>query len=559
MILLGKYPSINFNTEYSAFLKFDYNKVLVDKVKSLPTRKYVADQKVWEVPIASLNRIVKLFGVDNIQKFTDFPEYDTYIEYHKKHVQGKMTIEEQKAYYRTLKMEVEFKTKTAPKGHQVEMFNKALHTDSILLTDVMGLGKTAQSLYVADYKKSIGQVNGVLIICGVNSLKYNWVDEIEKHSFNSCQVIEGPKKKRLDKLEHFNDYLFNIINVEMLRQEEYVQAFEQLIAENKLQLIIADEVHKMTNHTCSQGANLLRLNPPYKLGLTGTPITKHIEKFWSILSWMNIINDNYWNFRKRYCILGGYTGNEVTGHQNLDELNETLDRYQVRRTKEILDLPPKIYQTYYVTMTKDQASEYEVIKRGIIRDMESGDLKTVSPIVATGKLRQFTEQIKLDAIKELVEELHENDNSCVIFSPFKKELYTLKDEVLDKYKPYLITGDEKDSEKRQFYVNEFQSNPRPQVMMGTIATLGTGYTLTKSNYVIFLSKDWIVGNNQQAEDRCHRIGSTDTVTIISVIVKGTIDERVEEILENDQFYIDQVVDGKFPFKDNQAVWHKIFD
>ena len=152
-----------------------------------------------------------------------------------------------------------------------------------------------------------------------------------------------------------------------------------------------------------------------------------------------------------------------------------------------------------------------------------------------------------------------NDNSCVIFSPFKKELYTLKDEVLDNYKPYLITGDEKDSEKRQVYVNEFQSNPRPQVMMGTIATLGTGYTLTKSNYVIFLSKDWIVGNNQQAEDRCHRIGSTDTVTIISVIVKGTIDERVEEILESDQFYIDQVVDGKFPFKDNQAVWNKIFD
>jgi SNF2 family DNA or RNA helicase len=559
MILLGKYPSIELKSEYSAFIKFktfDYG--LIEKVKSLPVRRYIANEKVWEVPIDSINRIVNLFGVDNIQLFTSFPEYEQFIEYRNKHVKGKKSPEELKEFYKNIKPEVDYKFKTAPKGHQIESFNYALHYNSIFITDVMGLGKTKQALDIADFKKYNGQVKHCLIICGLNSIKYNWVDEIKKHSWNNCQVIDGTKKKKLEKLNNLGMFYYNIINVEMLRNDEIVEILESLIDTGEIGMIIADEVHKMANHRSTQGSNLVRLNSRFKIALTGTPITKRVERLWNLLTWMGIITDSYWSFVKRYCVLGGYSGWDVVSYRNMDELHEILDRYQVRRTKDILELPPKLYQTVYVDMTKDEQSEYNSIKRGIIRDLESGDVKYLNPAVATIKLRQFTDTIKQRAVKSLIDELFENDNSAVIFSQYKQGIYDLQTTLSDK-QMYVITGDEKDPEIRQSYVNKFQSTKLSEVMMGTIATLGTGYTLTKSNYVIFLNKDWTVGNNAQAEDRCHRIGSEDTVTVISVIVKDTVDERVEEILENDQFYIDQVVDGVVKFRNTGDVLCKLLD
>jgi SNF2 family DNA or RNA helicase len=562
MILLGKYPSIKLKSEYSAFIKFktfDYS--LVDKVKSLPVRHYITEEKVWEVPIESLNRVVNTFGVDNIQLFTEFPEYEEYIKYKEQHENGKKSAEELKEFYRTLVPEVEYNFKTAPQGHQIEAFNYALHYDSIFITDVMGLGKTKQSLDIADYKRHIGEVKHCLIICGLNSLKYNWVDEIDKHSWNNVQVIDGTKQKKMKKLQNISEYYYNIINVEMLRDETIVELLEHYIEDGTIGMIIADEVHKMSNHRSTQGSNLARLKGArYKIALTGTPITKRVERLWNLLTWMGIISDTYWNFVKRYCVLGGFSGYDVVGYKNMPELHEILDRYQIRRTKDILDLPPKVYQTVYVEMTKDQKSEYEVIKRGIIRDIESGDVKHINPAVATIKLRQFTDQVKVKAIKSLVEELKDDGNSTVIFSQYRDGLFVLKEELTERgtYEPFIMTGDDA-VEVRQKMVKEFQESAVPRTIMGTIATMGTGYTLTKSSYVIFLNKDWTVGNNAQAEDRCHRIGTTSTVNVISVIVKDSVDERVEEILENDQFYIDQVVDGVIRFKNTTDVLTKLLD
>lgn len=562
MILIGRYPSIKLKSEYSLFIKFEkFDMSLVDKVKSFPIRQYIPEDKVWEVPISSINRVVRSFGVENIKAFTEFPEYEQYLSEVEAKKKGKKSIEELKEYYRTLKCEVDYKFKTAPQGHQIESFNYAIHNNSLFITDVMGLGKTKQALDIMDYKKEQGLAKHCLIICGLNSLKYNWLDEIKKHSWNNAQVIEGTKKKRKEKLEQSWQFYYSIINVEMLRDDEIFEIIEEKVKSGFFTGIIADEVHKMTNHKCKQGENFGTLkSAKYKLALTGTPITKRIEKMWNLLTWMGIIEEGYWGFVKRYCVLGGFSGYQPTGqYKNLEELHEIVDKYQIRRTKDILNLPPKVYQTIYVEMNKDQLSEYNQIKRGIIRDIESGNTKNINPAVATIKLRQFTDAVKQDAIKKLIEELYENNNSAVVFSKYKDGLYALHESLKETYNPFIMTGNIKDTGIRQEMVNNFQNSTNAETIMGTIDTMGTGYTLTKSNYVIFLNKDWVVGNNQQAEDRCHRIGTVDTVTVISVIVKDSVDERVEEILENDQFYIDQVIDGVVRFKSNKDLLSKLLD
>ena len=565
MITLGKYPAIKVKSEYACFIKFvKFSQEALDKVKSLPTRYYEPNNKVWEVPISDLDRVVYTFGADNISIFNEFPEAIEYLEKvkNKKNTE-KRSVEELIEYYKNIKCEIDYEFKTKPDGHQIESFNIGLHRDNMIITDVMGLGKTKSALDIMDYKIKTGKAKHVLVICGVNGLKYNWQGEIAKHSWYNCQVIDGSKKQRIEKLQSYWMFAYSIINIESIRNNEVIDKKTRKVTKantneilimlskmcqlGKFDAIIVDEFHKANNHRSQQGKGLRDLDSRYKMALSGTPITKKLERSWSILNWMNFETASYWKFLQRYCHLGGWSGWDVVGYQNLDEFHERFDKVQLRRTKDILQLPPKTHQEVYVEMNLEQRKQYNMIKNGIIA--EADEIKTVNPAVATIKLRQFTDQIKVQAIKGLVEELQENEEPCVIFSCFKNGLYSLQDELRD-YNPLLLTGDITKAEEKQKIVDDFQNHARSNVIMGTIQAMGTGYTLTRSQYVIMMNKVWAPTDNEQAEDRAHRRGTKGNVTIVSVIVKDSIDERVEEILANDKMYIDKVVDGVPLFKAN---------
>ena len=558
MISLAKYPSIKTKGEYACFIKFQkFSQEYVTKVKSLPCRYYEPHNKVWEVPINDIDRVVATFGVDNITIFNDFPEAVEYLENLKDTTcVKKKTAEELLEYYKNIKCEVDYEFKTKPDGHQIEAFNIGLHRNNLIITDVPGLGKTKSAIDIMDYKVKTGQVKHVLVICGVNGLKYNWEQEIKKHSWYNCQVVDGSKETRLKKLSSYWMFTYTIINIESIRNNEKTKrGTGKVIKENdneilielakmcelgKFDAIIVDEFHKANNHKSQQGKGLRSLNAKYKIALSGTPITKKLERSWSILNWMGFEEASYWQFVKRYCTLGGFSGWDVVGYKNLDEFHERFDRAQLRRTKDILQLPPKTHQVYYVEMSKEQRKEYEQIKRGIIQEAE--ETKVVDPAVATLRLRQFTDKVKTKAVKEIVDQLADNNEPCIIFSCFKDGLYELQN-TLTEYNPLLLTGDITNTEDKQKVVDDFQVNKKSNVIMGTIQAMGTGYTLTRSQYVVFLNKAWSPTDNEQAEDRAHRRGTTGNVTIISVVVKNSIDEKVEEILKNDKLYIDKVVDG----------------
>lgn len=558
MILLAKYPSIKTKDEYACFIKFQkFSQEYVTKVKRLPCRYYEPHNKVWEVPINDIDRVVATFGVHNITIFNDFPEAVEYLENLKDTTcLKKKTAEELLEYYKNIKCEVDYEFKTKPDGHQIEAFNIGLHRNNLIITDVPGLGKTKSSIDIMDYKVKTGQVKHILVICGVNGLKYNWEQEIKKHSWYNCQVVDGSKETRLKKLSSYWMFTYTIINIESIRNNEKTKrGTGKVIKENdneilialakmcelgKFEAIIVDEFHKANNHKSQQGKGLRSLNAKYKIALSGTPITKKLERSWSILSWMGFEDASYWQFVKRYCTLGGFSGWDVVGYKNLDEFHERFNRAQLRRTKDILQLPPKTHQVYYVEMNKEQRKEYEQIKRGIIQEAE--ETKVVDPAVATLRLRQFTDKVKTKAVKEIVDQLADNNEPCIIFSCFKDGLYELQN-TLTEYNPLLLTGDITNAEDKQKVVDDFQVNAKSNVIMGTVQAMGTGYTLTRSQYVVFLNKVWSPTDNEQAEDRAHRRGTTGNVTIISVVVKNSIDEKVEEILKNDKLYIDKVVDG----------------
>ena len=527
----------------SAFmLSFRYDPVTVSKVKELANRRYLPEERAWEIPDYELPNLIDKVGLGSIEAEEALLEA----------LKGK-EVEDRRAAVQDrlkgIKPLIEFGFTTEPLPHQIEAFNFGLQKDKLLIGDEQGLGKTKESIDICVARKH--ELVKTLIVCGVNSVKYNWEKEIKIHSKESSCMIDG---KTMDiRAQQIYDWYksssyFGIINIESLRKDQIQDALYDGIREGYIGAVIVDEIHKAKNGTSQQGKALRTLKTPIRIGLSGTPMNK-AEDLWNILTWLGVESRTFYRFKSTYCIMGGYGGYKVVGHKNLESLNAELNSVMLRRRKdEVLDLPPKVHSTEYVELTKRQALIYRDIKNGIIADLEN-ILLSVNPLSCTLRLRQLTgglfteDNPKLERLKDMLdEEIIPNGYKAIIFSQWEKitELYY---EALKEYNPIYIVG-KVSPEDRQKEVERFQNDPTCKLAIGTIGAMGTGLTLNKASYVFFVDKMWNSGDNAQAEDRAHRIGTAGTVNVISLVAKGTVDEGIEEYLIENRDLFERVVDGK---------------
>ena len=162
--------------------------------------------------------------------------------------------------------------------------------------------------------------------------------------------------------------------------------------------------------------------------------------------------------------------------------------------------------------------------------------------VTGGLYTEDSENAKLARIKEIIEEeIIPAGTKAIVFSKYEKvaEIYKRQ---LAEYHPAYMTGSV-NPEDRQKEVERFQNDSDCKICIGTIGAMGTGITLTAASTVIFADKDWTVSANRQAEDRAHRIGTTENVNVITVVAKDTIDEYVEGILKDKELYTDLIMEG----------------
>lgn len=538
-------------------VSFRYDVQTLNKVKSLAERRYLPEEKAWEIPAHELPNLMQIFE-GQIQ--TDDEIMGALKE---KEIADKR--EATQSRLKDIKPVVPFDFKTDPLPHQIEAFNYGMEHNAILLGDQQGLGKTKESIDIAVARKK--EIYKCLIVCGVNSVKYNWQEEITKHSSENSTIIDD---KTMDlRVQHINNWYksneyFGIINIESLRNEKIQDALYVGIKDGFIGAVIVDEIHKAKNGQSQQGKALRILRAPIKMGLTGTPIMSKAEDLWNILTWLGVEKRNIWQFRNAYCVMGGFNNYKVVAYKNLESLNGLLNTVMLRRTKaEVLDLPPKTYITEYVELPRKSQILYKQIRDGIVEELED-ILSNPNPLTCTLRLRQLTSgdpnlteyNPKLDRIKEILEdEIIPNGEKAIIFSQWSTIAKDLGVE-LQKYSPIVITG-EIDPEQRQRLVNEFQTNPHCKIAIGTIGAMGTGLTLNKANHVFFMDKAWTSGENEQAEDRAHRIGTQGTVNIISMVAKGTIDEGIEDYLRDNKDLFDRVVDGKGSNVDMRALLNKL--
>lgn len=534
--------------EKSAYISFDYNPQIVQAIKLVPHRQYNPDNKTWEIPVDKVNKL--------LNQFKGTPT----------NIEGE--IELKNTDIESVELPEGFKFKTQPYEHQEIGVKFGLMFDNWFLGDEQGLGKTKQIIDIAVARKIKYGYKHCLIVCGVNTLKWNWVNEILIHS-NEKPWILGQKETRKgtikigstkDKINDLKYLLTNetttyflITNIESFRDSEFADTVKKLCDKEIINMCAADEVHKMKNPTSQQTKGFFKCQPKCKIAMTGTPIMNNPLDIYVTLKWLGFENHAFYSFKQHYCIMGGFGGYDIVGYKNLAELQEKVNDLMLRRLKdEVFDLPEKVYVDELIEMTPKQQVLYNEAESYIKTNM---DLITSNPdpLSSLIRLRQVTgytgivsseiqESAKLDRMEDIVEEAMSNKKQVVIFSNWTQMTSVIYERLHQKYTLSLITGGTKD-EVRQTNVEQFQ-NGNSKIIVGTIGAMGTGLTLTAGTVVIFLDHPWNRALYDQAVDRCHRIGQKQSITIYNLMCKDTIDERVWQLVKDKGAISDMLIDGK---------------
>ena len=411
------------------------------------------------------------------------------------------------------------------KSFQKEGIKWLMEGNSRILADDMGLGKTLQALSASSELITSGKVGKVLIVCP-SSLTTNWCEEINRWLpfFTAMQITNtGRKKNEIWKtLMHFSHFL--ITNYEQLRE------MPKSILENEIDLVIADEAHKMRKGDSKLFNSIKKIKYKKFWALSGTPIEKNQS---DIAHLLKLIDPN----RINLPVL-----------KKLDNLSirATARKYLLRRMKtDVLnDLKGFERTLYEIELNSDQKKSYKkVLSRAKNIKIDDG-LKIFSELKAICDVDPVTkESSKADLIMELCEKIKFREEKCVIFSFWLEPLHQLNIKLNKVYgsNSNVIFEGSLNKVERNTALNKFKSNDECFVFLCSGKIGGEGINLTEANHAIFYNKWWNPSNNDQARDRINRIGQKKKSFIHDLITKNTIEYRVNDILTNKNQITDEVI------------------
>ena len=531
-------------------ISLDYDIEDLNFIRSLEGRKYHKNSKTWRLPKKHLSTLLKKFPHaivnKNVKELYPHENFNT-IDFPTSITMGWGVDSYITDTVYKLNADAPIKIKATPYAYQKEGIKFLASNKNAILADDMGLGKTLQAISAAVLVKG----KKVLIICP-SSAKYNWAEEINKFAPNAGYiVVDGNKSERQKMLLTKSKIMFYIINYDaLLSLLDIVQVL-------KIDIIILDEAHRIKNRQAKRTKAVRKINAPYKFLLTGTPLMNRIDELWSLLKF---IQPNQWpgydTFVKQYCEKGGYQNREIIAPKNIDELKNKMNPIMLRRRKDevLKDLPEKIYQDCYIDLDPKTMSIYKQAENEARAYITQNKSIAINGIFAKlTRLKQIAvapeilgaqhQSAKVIECEKIVDEILSTDGKVIIYSQFK-DVTTHLETLFNKKGISLVhINGSVSARDRQILVNEFQNNNECKIFLGTTQSCKEALTLTAANYVIFMDKLWNPQDNRQAADRAYRIGQKNTVNIISLIAKNTIEERIEKTLMNKQDLFDMVIEN----------------
>ena len=488
----------------------------LQRVKSLYFTNFNPVNKRWEIP--------RTHWRQTIAAFPDYVKSQKLLEFIKLKEQGinpdKNDEQMISKMLENTAIDKKFSSGLLLRNHQIEGVKWLLNWKSAILCDDMGLGKTITALVTAKCYQSLYSDVKIIVICPV-SLRKNWEIEAEKVGVNVITYSWGKFPESVE-----GKYL-----------------------------LLVDEAHYAQSPSSQRTKKLTKLSKEAIACylLTGTPMKNGRPiNMYSLLAILgHPVAENKKEYSIKYCNghIKEYGRKRVwdeSGASNLQELARlTSDRILRRMKSEVLDLPPKlriIQQIESDNKTKKLCNdEITAVMDDFLSRAEKGEVSgDAQALVQLGAIRRINSKYKVEHTVEMVQELIEQNQQVVVFAEFKETVELISSQLIESgISTVVLTGETKD---RQKVVDDFQSG-KAKVFVGTIKAGGVGLTLTRASQVILVDRPWTPGDVEQAEDRCYRIGQTQSV-FCYWLQWGEVDIGIDQLLQQKQANISIVLRGK---------------
>ncbi|EON77024.1 Snf2 family helicase [Lunatimonas lonarensis] len=406
------------------------------------------------------------------------------------------------------------------------------------LADDMGLGKTVQTLALLAQQKEFSEGSTSLLVMPT-SLIYNW--ELEARKFTpDLKILVYTGSQRVKDIEQFGRYDLVLTSYGITRIDlEILKSFF-------FNYIILDESQAIKNPESIISKSVMQLNSHYRLILTGTPVENGTMDLWSQVNFINPgLLGSKGSFKRQFLLPIEKQGDMG----KTSKLHAMIKPFILRRlkTQVATDLPEKVVNVKYSTMSKDQAKIYEETKdyfRSKISDeatMPGFSSRAFTLLRGLTQLRQIAnhpkltdedylgDSGKLEDITHMILSTASEGHKVLIFSQFVKHLSLIREVLSQENIQYAyLDGSTKD---RQAQVESFQQNDHIKVFLISLKAGGVGLNLTKAEYVFLLDPWWNPAVEAQAIDRAHRIGQENKVIIYKFITKDTVEEKIMALQE----------------------------
>ena len=446
---------------------------------------------------------------------------------------------------KTKNIEFDFSPRTAPLRHQMEAIEFLRGKKNVPLFDEQGLGKSKIVIDALCCDLQDNVVDSVLIICKKGLLD-TWQREVSKHSHLQSTVLSGSKRLRGRSFMHFNHFY-------LTGYEAFVSEFKRI--ERFLRLrrfaIVLDESQKIKNPDSKVTRAIFQIKEltAKRIIITGTPIANKPEDLWSQFYFLDggkTLGTDFTTFKKTFGIR--FKGEEVLEkyEPKMALLRGLVTQVAMRRMKNILELPEKVYRDELVRLSSSQRQMYERAKTDLLLEIKDVDGRVIEEkidnyLVKLLRLTQIASNpallcdsyveipAKFLVLDRILKEIITVGEKAIVWTSFRQNIRSLR----RRYKEYgalMIFGDVK-IEDRTKTVEKFMSIDKNKILIANPSAAKEGLTLTSANHAIYLDRTFKMDDYIQSQDRIHRIGQAKKCNIVKLIAKGTIDEYTDDILE----------------------------
>ncbi|MDV9191737.1 DEAD/DEAH box helicase, partial [Streptomyces sp. SR27] len=433
------------------------------------------------------------------------------------------------------------------RGYQERALAWLAHTGGIgfgaVLADDMGLGKTLTAIAYTLHRHENGHSGPVLVVCP-SSLVTTWEREFRRFAPHLDVVVHHGTRRGLDAA---GDRTVVLTTYGVLRRDDELTS-------RGWDLVIADEAQHAKNHGSATAHRLRALDSTTRLALSGTPVENNLSELWSLLDWANPgLFGPLRTFRSRYAAAAE---REPDGPA-AQALARLIAPFLLRRRKTdphvAPELPAKVETRRIVELTAEQVALYEAVVRETMEQIAQSPSLARSGLVfkLITALKQITNHpahywgeehpgpsrtgefaarsAKLEALGELVESITGRGEAMLVFTSYVTMGRLLTEHLTHLgHRPLFLHGG-LDTRQRQELVDAFQAGGSP-VFVLSVKAGGTGLTLTRASHVVHFDRSWNAAVEDQASDRAHRIGQRRTVTVHRLVTRGTIEDRIDQLL-----------------------------